>query len=184
MWAWLFAAPWLVFAAWWLVRSFGTARTEVRESHRERATHALLLFVGTLILVVTPEPLRRRLWHPSMPVVVAALALEVAGVAFAIWARQHLGRLWSGSVTLKEGHRIVQSGPYQLARHPIYTGILVALAGVVLGRGDVAGLVAFALFAVGIARKVAIEEALLTSRFGAEYVAYRSKVAAIIPFIL
>jgi protein-S-isoprenylcysteine O-methyltransferase Ste14 len=54
----------------------------------------------------------------------------------------------------------------------------------VLGRGDVAGLVAFALFAVGIARKVAIEEALLTGRFGAEYVAYRSKVAAIIPFIL
>jgi protein-S-isoprenylcysteine O-methyltransferase Ste14 len=184
VWAWLFAAPWMVFGAWWLVRSFGTARTEVRESHRERATHALLLGVGTLILVVTPEPLRRHLWHPSMPVIVAALALEVAGVAFAIWAREHLGRLWSGTVTLKEDHRIVQSGPYQLARHPIYTGILVALAGVVLGRGELAGLVAFALFAVGIARKIAIEEALLTSRFGAEYVAYRSKVAAIIPFIL
>jgi len=184
MWAWLFAAPWLVFAAWWLVRSFGTARTEVRESHRERATHGLLLGVGTLLLVITPEPLRRHLWHSSVPVVVVALAIEVAGVAFAIWAREHLGRLWSGSVTLKEDHRIVQSGPYRLARHPIYTGILFALAGVALGRADLAGLVALALFAVGIARKIAIEEALLTGRFGTEYVDYRSKVAAIIPFIL
>src|SRR5947209_4962068 len=126
--AWLFAVPWLVFAAWWVVRSFGTARTEVRESHRERATHALLVGAGTLILVVTPEPLRRRLWPSSMPLLVGALALEVAGIAFAIWAREHLGRFWSGSVTLKEEHRIVQSGPYQLARHPIYTGILAALA--------------------------------------------------------
>lgn len=184
MWAWLFAAPWIVFAGWWLVRAFGTARTETRESERQRATHALLLAAATLILVVTPEPLRRRLWHPSLALVVVALALEVAGVAFAIWAREHLGALWSGRVTLKEGHRIVQSGPYRLARHPIYTGILVAMAGVVLGRGDVAGLVGFALFAIGFARKIFIEEALLSTRFGAEYAAYRSKVRAIIPFIL
>ena len=143
-----------------------------------------MLGVGTLILVVTPEPLRHRLWRPSLPLAVVGIALEVAGVSFAIWAREHLGRLWSGSVTLKEDHRIVQSGPYQLARHPIYSGILLGMVGVVLGRGDVAGLLAFALFAAGIARKVAIEEALLTGRFGAEYVAYRSKVAAIIPFIL
>jgi protein-S-isoprenylcysteine O-methyltransferase Ste14 len=184
VWAWLFAAPWMVFGAWWLVRSFGTARTEVRESHRERATHALLLGVGTLLLVVTPEPLRRHLWHPSMPVIVAALALEVAGVAFAIWAREHLGHLWSGRVTLKEGHHIVRSGPYRWARHPIYTGILLALVGDVAVRGDLGGILGFVLIALGIARKIATEESLLATRFGAEYAAYRNEVRAIIPFIL
>ncbi|HWE26826.1 MAG TPA: isoprenylcysteine carboxylmethyltransferase family protein [Polyangia bacterium] len=181
---WLFFAPWMLFGAWWLARAFGTARTEARESHRQRLTHALLLGAGTLVLVVTPEPLRRRLWHPSLPLVYVALALEVAGVGFAIWAREHLGRLWSGMVTLKESHRIVRSGPYRFVRHPIYTGILVALVGAIVARGDVAGLVAFALFAVGIARKIAIEESLLTGRFGADYADYRRNVAAIIPFIL
>jgi protein-S-isoprenylcysteine O-methyltransferase Ste14 len=108
----------------------------------------------------------------------------VAGVAFAIWAREHLGKLWSGTITLKEGHRIVQSGPYRLARHPIYTGILTGVVGVVLARGDLASLLALVLFALGVARKIAIEEKLLGSRFGEEYAAYRKKVRAIIPFIL
>ncbi len=181
---WLFTAPWALLAAWWLVRAFGTARTETRETPRQRLTHLLLIGAAVLFLVATPEPLRRRLWPPSLPLVYVGFALEVAGVAFAIWARQHLGRLWSGTVTLKEGHRIVQSGPYRLARHPIYTGLIMAMVGVALGRRDLAGVVALGLFTLGLLRKVAIEEALLSGRFGADYDAYRGKVRAIIPFIL
>jgi protein-S-isoprenylcysteine O-methyltransferase Ste14 len=181
---WLFMAPWMLFGAWWLVRSLGTARTETRESHVSRLTHAIFLGGGTLLLVVHLQPLERRLWPPSLALAWTGLGLEVAGVAFAISAREHLGKLWSGTITLKEGHRIVQSGPYRLARHPIYTGILTGVVGVVLARGDLASLLALVLFALGVARKIAIEEKLLGSRFGEEYAAYRKKVRAIIPFIL
>ena len=184
MWPWLFAAPWAVFVAWWLVRAFGTARTERSEGPRQRAAHGVLLVAGTLFFVAGPASLRHPLWPRPLPRLCVALAVEVAGVAFAIWAREHLGRLWSGTVTLKEGHRIVQSGPYRFVRHPIYTGILLGLVGDVLVRGNVAALIGFALIAAGIARKMAIEEEMLGERFGAEYGDYRSKVAAIIPFIL
>jgi protein-S-isoprenylcysteine O-methyltransferase Ste14 len=184
MWRTLFIAPWLVFAAWWLVRSFGTARTERREDGRQRVAYMVLMMAGAFFIAAPPPSLRQHLWPRSLPLACVAIAIEVCGVAFAIWAREHLGRLWSGSVTLKEDHRIVQSGPYRLVRHPIYTGILTGLFGVVLVRANVGTLVGFALMAAGIARKIAIEEGMLRERFGAEYDAYRKQVRAIIPFIL
>jgi len=101
--AWMFMAPWLVFGAWWLVRSLGTARTETRESHLSRLTHAIFLGGGTLLLVVPIAPLQRRLWWPSATLAWIGLGLEVAGVAFAIWAREHLGKLWSGTSRSKKG---------------------------------------------------------------------------------
>jgi protein-S-isoprenylcysteine O-methyltransferase Ste14 len=184
MWHWLFIAPWLVFGAWWLVRSLGTARTETRESHVSRLTHAIFLGGGGILLAVPVATLQHRLWHSSPALAYVGLGLELLGIGFAIWAREHLGKLWSGTVTLKEGHHIVQSGPYRLARHPIYTGLLTAVIGVALARGDLAAVLAVVLFAIGIARKIAIEEKLLGGRFGDEYAAYRRKVRAIIPFIL
>lgn len=184
MWAWLFTAPWIVFGVWWLARAFGTARTEERETPRQNLTHRVFMAAGTLFFVYPPESLRARLWPGSLALVVVALALEVAGIAFAIWAREQLGKLWSAAVTLKEGHRIVQTGPYRWARHPIYTGLLVGLAGVVLARGTLGCLVGYAFFVAGIARKIMIEEQMLSERFGAEYAAYRKKVRAVIPFVL
>ena len=185
MWTWIVAAPWLVFLAWWIIRAaLGTARTEQQESSRQQLTHRLLLGAGGLFLAYPPAGMSARLWPGNLVVLGVAIGLEVVGVAFAIWAREHLGRLWSGTVTLKEGHHIVQTGPYRLARHPIYTGMMTAFIGTALARGNVAALVALALFAAGIARKITIEETMLGERFGDEYAAYRKKVAAIIPFIL
>ena len=185
MWTWLVAAPWLVFLAWWIVRAaLGTARTEAKETPRQQLTHRLLLGAGGLFLAYPPPPMREPLWHGSTILVGVAIAVEIVGVAFAIWAREHLGALWSGTVTLKEGHRIVQSGPYRLVRHPIYTGLVTAFIGAVIARGNVAAVVGLVLFAAGIARKIVIEETMLGERFGAEYAEYRKHVAAIIPFIL
>jgi len=184
MWSWLFFAPWIVFGVWWIVRAFSTARTEERETGRQLFTHRAFFAAGTLFFVYPPEAMRAHLWPSSLALVIVALALEVIGVAFAIWAREHLGRLWSGTVTLKEGHHILQTGPYRWARHPIYTGILVGLLGTLLARGNLASVIGYALFVVGIARKIGVEEQMLGERFGAEYAEYRKKVRAIIPFVL
>ena len=184
MWPWLFDAPWAVFAVWWTVRAFSAARTERVEASRSRVAFLVLAAAGVLFLLAPPEPLRRSLWPVSTPLLCAALALEVAGIAFAIIAREYLGSMWSGRVTLKEDHRIIQSGPYRFVRHPIYTGVLTAVVGAVLARGSAAGVAGFVLIAAGLARKIVAEEALLREHFGAAYDDYRKKVAAIIPFIL
>jgi protein-S-isoprenylcysteine O-methyltransferase Ste14 len=184
MWPWLFDAPWAVFAVWWAVRAFSAARTERVEPSRQRAAVLVLAAAGVLFLVAPPEPLRQRLWPTPAALLWAALAVEAVGIAFAIIAREYLGSMWSGRVTLKEDHRIIQSGPYRIVRHPIYTGVLTALLGVVAARANPAAVLGFAFIAASLARKMVAEEALLRAHFGAAYDDYRKRVAAIIPFIL
>jgi protein-S-isoprenylcysteine O-methyltransferase Ste14 len=120
----------------------------------------------------------------SFALAIGALAVECVGVAIAIWAREHLGRLWSGRVTLKEGHRIIRSGPYRFVRHPIYTGLLVGISGVVMVRGTLSAAVALLLFVIGVTRKILAEERLMTEQFGDEYRQYKKDVKALIPFLV
>jgi protein-S-isoprenylcysteine O-methyltransferase Ste14 len=186
MWQWLFLAPWLLFFAWWLWRAFGTARTVDKEARGSRLVFVVCMMGGVALLTARLDgsPLGQELWPRPLPVLLAALAIEWLGVAFAIWAREALGKLWSGSVTLKEGHRVVRSGPYRLVRHPIYTGMLTGLSGLGLARGNVAALVALALVVGALRYKIAVEERLLEAHFGEEYRDYRQHVRALIPFVL
>jgi protein-S-isoprenylcysteine O-methyltransferase Ste14 len=187
-WDRLLLAPWLVFAVWWWVRAFGTARTVERESLRSRLTFAVPTMAGSALLFYgrlrAAGPLAWQLWPTPQPLLVVALAIECAGIAFTIWARQALGKLWSGNVTLKEGHRVVRSGPYRYVRHPIYSGILLALAGLVLAHGNLGSLLALPLILGGLRYKITVEERLLVRHFGDEYHDYRRHVRALIPFIL
>jgi protein-S-isoprenylcysteine O-methyltransferase Ste14 len=111
------------------------------------------------------------------------LALTILGLGFAAWARIRLGRFWSGTVTLKENHELVRSGPYAFVRHPIYTGLLTAAAGTALARGTFAALLGLGLIGVACWLKIHAEENLLTNYFGDTYREYRRQVAALIPFV-
>ncbi len=117
-------------------------------------------------------------WAGALSVAVTAL-----GVAFAIWARAMLGRNWSGTVTLKQDHELVERGPYAIVRHPIYTGFLVALVGVALALGTVRALAAIAGVAIAFALKVRVEERFLGEQFGDAHAAYRRRVRALIPYL-
>ena len=83
------------------------------------------------------------------------------GLAFSVAGRVWLGDNWSGTVTLKQDHELIRSGPYRWVRHPIYTGLLLAILGSAIALGEWRGLVALALVAVAFLRKVAIEERFL-----------------------
>lgn len=107
--------------------------------------------------------------------------IVACGLGFAAWARIHLGRFWSSTVTLKAEHALIRSGPYALVRHPIYTGLLLALAGTVLVRGTLAALLGFALLVLGVALKIRQEEQLLLAHFGTAYRDYQALVPALVP---
>jgi protein-S-isoprenylcysteine O-methyltransferase Ste14 len=110
-------------------------------------------------------------------------AITAAGIAFAIWARLSIGRNWSGTVTVKQDHELVRSGPYSLVRHPIYSGLSLALLGTALGVGEVRCLLAFVLCLFEFKRKSLLEERFMIEQFGAQYVQYRREVKGLIPFV-
>jgi protein-S-isoprenylcysteine O-methyltransferase Ste14 len=118
---------------------------------------------------------------PAGPVLPALGAvLTVAGLGLAVWARRHLGREWSGLVTLKEGHRLIRTGPYRTVRHPIYSGLLLAVFGTALAIGQWRGVIAVVCNLIGLLRKVQVEETLMVRTFP-EYQEYRQRTAAPIP---
>ena len=110
------------------------------------------------------------------------LALTVAGILFAAWARFYLGGNWSLSVTVKQGHTLIRGGPYAAVRHPIYSGLSLAVLGTALAVGEFRGLVAVGLVVFGFRHKSLMEERFMREEFGAGYERYCREVKALIPF--
>ena len=94
-----------------------------------------------------------------------AIVLAALGLGFTVWARVYLGRNWSGSVTQKEGHELVRSGPYAYVRHPIYTGLLVALAGSAVAAGELRGVLGVLIVLAAFVHKLRIEEGYMRELF-------------------
>ena len=124
-----------------------------------------------------------RLWA-EMPVLDWLMfGVCAAGFAFCWWARIHLGKLWSAGVVRKEGHRVVDTGPYAIVRHPIYSGAIVAgFAFAIVRARPLAFGVAIA-FAIIIAIKARYEERFLRDELGPEYDAYSRRVARLVPYL-
>jgi protein-S-isoprenylcysteine O-methyltransferase Ste14 len=113
-----------------------------------------------------------------------AAVLCIAGLAFTIWARATLGRNWSGAVTLKECHELIDRGPYRLVRHPIYTGLMTMFVATVIALGHLGGIIGALLVFVSFCIKLGDEEKLMLEQFPDQYAAYEQRVKRIIPFVL
>jgi protein-S-isoprenylcysteine O-methyltransferase len=176
---------WGAFALVWIVGSFANKKTLRGMPAGALILHVALLAVAFDLLLVgwIRRAIGPRLLPESEWLDLAASAMQVIGLGFAIWARLHIGRNWSGTVELKEGHALVRSGPYALVRHPIYTGLLLAVLGKAVEHADLAGLMAFALLAFEWKRKSLLEERVMVERFGAEYEEYRREVKGLVPGI-
>ena len=183
----LFHAMWVGWVAYWWAASFNVKKTARRESLQSRLSHIVPLMLAVALVWLPISPIKilseRFLPDAAWPFWVGAM-LTLAGLLFTVLARVHLGRNWSGTVTVKQDHALITSGPYRFVRHPIYTGLLLALAGTALARGEWRGVVAVALAFVAFWRKLRIEERWMREQFGEAYEEYRGRVAALIPFVL
>ena len=110
--------------------------------------------------------------------------LLLLGLGFAVWARIVLGRNWSGIVTVKEDHTLITRGPYAWVRHPIYTGILLALLGTAVTLGTVLNFVEVPVVAFAFWLKLRTEERFMLETFGEQYTVYRHHVKALIPYVI
>ena len=180
-------ACWIAFVAVWLVAAVSTKRTVYRESRAQRLRYWVLLVIAYLLLVYgrqLPSPLNLRVIPHAAPIAWAGALLCMAGLAVALWARVILGRNWSGVVTLKEGHELVEHGPYRFVRHPIYTGILTMFFATALVQGHVAGFAGVLLMFASFWIKLGREEKLMLQQFPERYAAYQHRAKRIIPFVL
>jgi protein-S-isoprenylcysteine O-methyltransferase Ste14 len=179
-----YVALWASWGLYWWRRSRDSKENVWRESLPSRLLHIVPLVLAALLLVVPIPVLDRRFVAFSSDLYWSGWLVASGGLAFAVWARQHLGTNWSGTITLKSGHELVVTGPYRWARHPIYTGLLAAFAGTALSVGEWRGVLAMVIVTFALWRKLKVEERGLQQLFGNAYDTYEQKVAALIPLVL
>ena len=164
-----------------------TAKRAIRlQSATSRLTQAAVL-VPSFWMLFSPAfrlgPLAWRLLPHTTLTEIAAIVLTVLGFAIAAWARIHLGGNWSASVTVKQDHLLIQTGPYALVRHPIYSGMSVAALGIAVLNGDLRSFAGLALMVLGWRMRFGLEEKFMIDQFGIQYIEYRQRVKALIPFV-
>ena len=179
-----FAVLWAAWLISWAVAAVWASRPQARPPEREERFYWLLTLAGAVLLAINFRTGRWELvWSNPDWVEWVLLAVAAFGLAFTWWARIHLGTLWSGRVTRKADHHIVDTGPYGIVRHPIYTGILVAIYASALLRPGVFGIAGAALLTVSFVVKLRLEERFLMQELGAEaYEGYRRRVPMLVPF--
>lgn len=179
-------ATYFAWAAWvvsWGIAAFWSSRAEKRPGTGNQILYRILMGAGG-VLTFAPQLNRYPLWRMSEPLAWTMAGLTAAGFLFCWWARIHLGALWSSSVTKKSGHHVVDTGPYRLVRHPIYTGLIFACTATALERGTVSALAGATLMFLGCYMKARLEERFLRSELGEQaYDSYAARVPMLIPFV-
>ena len=111
------------------------------------------------------------------------LALFLLGLALAVWARLYIGRNWGAPMSHKDEPELVTTGPYRRIRHPIYTGLILAILGTALAT-TLYGLIVAAVLGGFFVYSATREEAYLTEQFQDTYRAYKHSTKMLIPFVL
>lgn len=183
-WRYLIDVPWIVFAVYWVVGAFKTRRTAKRESFGARYGVMALEVAGFYLLLSNDAGigvLGQRVVARTFELRVFGVVLLWIGIGLALWARWHLGQYWSGRITIKEGHKLIRTGPYARLRHPIYTGLILAAAGTAIEVDQWRGIAAVCVILLGFWIKGRREEALLSREFGAEFEEHRRATGFLLP---
>jgi protein-S-isoprenylcysteine O-methyltransferase Ste14 len=175
---------WVLFFAYWIASARGTKPTAYRVNPVWRWVTVIGIFLIVRFWNFDSPLFNRSLVEQTPTTEAVGVVICAAGFAFAIWARRTLATNWSAEPTIKEGHELITAGPYRLVRHPIYTGILVALLGTELVGGRVKNLF-LVLFAVVILYvKLRIEESLMMRQFPQAYADYKARTKTLIPYVI
>jgi protein-S-isoprenylcysteine O-methyltransferase Ste14 len=183
---WIFiGCCWAAWVVYWVIMAFTTKRTVERGGFFGYRLVAGILIVGMAaagrLLHVSSQS---QLWQTTTALGVVSSCIVAAGAAFSVWARITLGRNWSAEVTFKQGHELIESGPYALARHPIYTGLILMALGTAINYGRVIGFAVLVSLCGGLWWKARQEERIMSRHFPNAYAEYKTRVRAIVPFVL
>lgn len=175
---------WIVLAVYWAVSALGQKSAKKEEHLLERLRHLVPVMIAFLLLSQSDASYGRlglRFVPESGTLSLLGLVLAAVGVAFAIWARWHLGANWSAVVSIREEHDLIRTGPYRAVRHPIYTGLLLAIMGTALIVGEFRALMAVAIALASFYLKARKEDAWLAREFGETFEGHAKRTGMFLP---
>lgn len=174
---------WLVFLVTWIMASGWSARVASHDDLGAESPSRVLLIASVAMILVSYWPMGRGvLWITPLAWGWAAFGVVLCGLLFAWWGRLHLGPLWSNAVSPTEAHRIVDTGPYRIVRHPVYAGLLLAALATALELGRVEAVAGAATLIAALSFRAKMEErALRRDVSDADYTRYRARVPMLIP---
>ncbi len=176
----VFLVGWVIFWIYWLVASVWA---KAGQTSWARFAGFRIAIVLILLLVVRAQVLKGHAVTTDSLLQGIGLAIFVLGLALAVWARIYLGRNWGMPMSTKDEPELVTSGPYRVVRHPIYSGIILAMTGTAIGV-SLYWVVAVALLAAYFSYSALMEERYLTQQFPDAYPGYQRSTKMLIPFVL
>jgi protein-S-isoprenylcysteine O-methyltransferase Ste14 len=181
-------ALWGTWLVSWAVAMLWSNRTEKTDALGAELLFRVLFYLGLILLFAFPPGHRyyaqMQLWHLVDAMSWMLAAVTAAGLLFTWWARIHLGRLWSDRVVRKAGHHVVETGPYRLVRHPIYSGLIFAAFATAIEKGTSFALLGVAIVTLAFYLKARREERFLRAELGENtYDVYACKTAMLVPFV-
>lgn len=181
---WILVACWAIFIIYWIYSAAGA-----KNAARSYGGIGLLIRLGAVVAIVLVLRTGLLPYLNVSPSGNSAIILGVIGdlcaiigIALAVWARAHLGGNWGMPMSVKEKPELITSGPYSLLRHPIYSGVLLALLGSILIAGPW-WLVVFIAGSTYFIFSATQEEKLMIKEFPEQYPAYKKRTWMLVPFI-
>jgi protein-S-isoprenylcysteine O-methyltransferase Ste14 len=175
---------WIVFGVYWLVAARRVKAARTSESPVYRVFRLLLLTVTFTLLFakwIATGFLGQFILPQKPSVAYISFFLALTGMAIAVWARLSLGQYWSDKVALKVDHQLVRSGPYARMRHPIYSGVLLGVAGSALLVGQWRGVLAFLLLLTNYMVKAKREDKMLGETFPIDFADHKRNAGFFLP---
>jgi protein-S-isoprenylcysteine O-methyltransferase Ste14 len=172
---------WGAFWLYWLISATTANASSRRGGWRLRGVAALVIVVASVIIRRLHGPGSLTIDSPVLETVGTIVFLS--GLAFAVWARIHLGRNWGMPMSERVEPELVTSGPYHYIRHPIYTGILLGVLGTGLAL-NLYYLLALVILTAYFVFSATVEERNMTAAFPSQYPEYKAHSKMLIPFVL
>jgi len=182
----LIIGGWIAFWLYWLTSAVGSKKNvtpRLKQFFGIRLGMVVLLMVLFRILNVQYYSFANRVITGNFAIGVAGLVIFVAGLAVAVWARVYLGKNWGMPMTQKVKADLITTGPYQYIRHPIYSGILLAVLGTALAS-SVFWLLIFAITTMYFTYCALAEEKIMMKLFPKDYPVYKRRTKMLIPFVV
>ena len=176
----IIGAGWAVFWIYWIAASVGVKAGRTRWTRFAGVRVAIVLVI---LLLLRLGVFKRQAVTDDPWLQVIGLAMFLLGLALAVWARVYLGRNWGMPMSEKADPELVTTGPYSTVRHPIYSGIILAMIGTTVAV-SLYWLVAVVLLGAYFLYSAAMEERYMAGLFPEAYPHYKQSTKMLIPFII